>query len=69
MKLNHMVSRRNHLLNIVDTFWYYSAFPFRSSVRGVIPSSSDAITCTEGNNSGLSQSCMSGGTYHSMVVS
>ena len=31
MKLNHMVSRRNHLLNIVDTFWYYSALTFRSS--------------------------------------
>ena len=36
MKLNHMVSRRNHLLDIVDTFWYYSALTFRSSVRGVI---------------------------------
>ena len=50
-----MVSRRNHLLDIVDTFGYYSALTFPSSVRGVIPSSSDAITCTEGNNSGLSQ--------------
>ena len=37
MKLNHMVSRRNHLLNSVDTFWYYSALTFWSSVRGVIP--------------------------------
>ena len=26
-----------------------------ATVRGVIPSSSDAITCTDGNNSGLSQ--------------
>ena len=51
MKLNHMVSRRNHLLDIVDTFWYYSALTFQSSVRGVIPSSSDAITCTERNSS------------------
>ena len=51
MKLNHMVSRRNHLLNIVDTFWYYSALTFWSSVRGMIPSSSDAITCTERNSS------------------
>ena len=31
MKLNHMVSRRNHLLDIVDTFWYYSALTFQSS--------------------------------------
>ena len=31
MKLNHMVSRRNHLLNSVDTFWYYSALTFWSS--------------------------------------
>ena len=31
MKLNHMVSRRNHLLDIVDTFWYYSPLTFRSS--------------------------------------
>ena len=30
MKLNHMVSRRNHLLDIVNTFWYYSALTFWS---------------------------------------
>ena len=51
LKLNHMVSRRNHLLDIVDTFWYYSALTFWSSVRGMIPLSSDAIARTERNSS------------------
>ena len=29
--LNRVASKRNHLLDIVDTFWYYSALTFQSS--------------------------------------